>query len=97
MPDDFDATLESALDAVTSSLQGSYKKPMRDLLALSMNDIKNSVPNVSYTDYSRLLSVVEHASAANLAQARLKDKITSLGKKAVSIAKLAPSLAALLG
>lgn len=96
MSDDFDKDLEAALDAADKALNdGPYKKAMRDLLALSMTEIKSSVPKVSYLDYSKLLSVVEQASAANVAQAKLKENIISLGRAAISIAKLVPSLAAL--
>ena len=97
MSDDFDKDLEAALDAADKALNaGPYKKAMRDLLALSMTEIKSSVPKVSFSDYSKLLSVVEQASAANLAQANLKEHIVSLGKTAISIAKLVHPLAAIL-
>ena len=96
MSDDFDADLEAALDAAEKALnEGPYKKAMRDLLALSMAEIKDAVPKASYADYSKLLSVVEQASAANFAQANLQANIVALGKTAVSIAKLIPSLAVL--
>lgn len=93
---DFDKTLADALDAADDALnKGPHKKALQALLAMSMADIKSAVPQASVTDYSKLLSVVEQASAANLAQGELKDKISALGKSAVSIAKLVPSLAAL--
>ena len=97
MSDDFDKDLEKALDMAEIALkEGLYKKAMRDLLALSMEEIKSAVPKVSFVDYSKLLSVVEQASAANLAQAELKNNIVSLGNTALNIAKLVPSLAAFL-
>ena len=96
MSDDFDEDLEAALEAADKALnEGPYKKAMRNLLALSMEEIKSAVPKASYADYSKLLSVVEQASAANLAQANLQNNIVALGKTAVSIAKLIPSLAVL--
>jgi hypothetical protein len=95
MPDDFDTALQDALDATAASLNGPYKQALRTLLALSMNDIKSTVPTASYADYSKLLSVIEHASARNVAQAELVEKIKVLGTRAVSIAKLVPSLAAI--
>ena len=59
MSDDFDKDLEEALDAAEKALnEGPYKKAMRDLLALSMAEIKGSVPKASYADYSKLLSVL---------------------------------------
>ena len=96
MSDDFDADLEAALDAAEKALnEGPYKKAMRDLLALSMAEIKDAVPKASYADYSKLLSVVEQASAANFTQADLQANIVALGKTAISIAKLIPSLGVL--
>ena len=96
MSDDFDTELEAALDAAEKALnEGPYKKAMRDLLALSMAEIKDAVPKASYADYSKLLSVVEQASAANFTQADLQANIVALGKTAISIAKLIPSLAVL--
>jgi hypothetical protein len=94
--DDFDAALNSALDDAEIALeQGKYKSQLRALLALSMSDIQKTVPKVSFTDYSKLLSVVEQASAKNIAQADLVANIQALGGTAVSVAKLVPSLAAL--
>lgn len=96
MSEDFAEDLEAALNAADKALkEGKYKNAMRDLLALSMTEIQSSVPKVSYSDYSKLLSVVEQASASNIAQANLKEKITFLGKAAIGIAKLVPSLAKL--
>lgn len=96
MADDFDDELNNALNAADEALnKGPYKKAMRDLLKLSMDEIKETVPSVSFADYSKLLTVVEHASAANLAQAELKDNIVALGAVGVKIAKMIPSLAAL--
>ncbi len=96
MADDFDDDLEKALKAADEALdKGPYKKALRDLLALSVDQIKETIPSVSYADYSKLITVVEQASAANVAQAALKEKITALGSTVVRIAKMIPSLAAL--
>ena len=93
----FDDDLQDAFDAADKALEsGPYKKAMRELLNKSMDEIKQTVPKASYADYSKLLSVVEQASAANVAQADLKDKIILLGNKAVAIAKMIPSLAAII-
>jgi hypothetical protein len=96
MSDTFDDDLAAALKAADDALnKGPYKKAMRDLLALSMEEIKSAIPTVKYSDYSKLMTVVEQASAANIAQASLGEKITDLGSVAVKIAKMVPSLAAL--
>lgn len=95
--DEFDKVLEAALDAAEDGLnKGKYKQSLKSLLALSMSDIKASVPKASYADYSKLISVVEQASAKNIAQATLVSNIKALGKGAVSIAKLIPGLAGML-
>jgi hypothetical protein len=97
MDDDFDKALNDALDVAGAALNdGKYKQSLRALLSLSMSEIKTSIPKASYTDYSKLISVVEQASAKNVAQAALVDNIRVLGAKVVSIAKLVPSLAAIL-
>jgi hypothetical protein len=96
MSDDFDQELEAALNDAEKALDnGKFKSAMQDLLALSMDEIKGTVPKVSYADYSKLLSVVEMASSKNFAEAKLKDQIVALGEVAVSVAKLVPALAAL--
>ena len=97
MDDDFDKALEAALDDAEEALnKGKYKQSLKALLSLSMSDIKASVPKASYADYSKLISVVEQASAKNVAQADLVSNIKALGKKVVSIAKLVPGLASIL-
>lgn len=97
MVDEFDKALEAALDDAEQALnKGKYKQSLKALLSLSMSDIKSSVPKASYADYSKLISLVEQASAKNVAQADLVNKIKALGKRVVSIAKLAPGLASIL-
>jgi hypothetical protein len=94
---EFDEILKAALDDAEEGLEkGKYKQSLKGLLALSMSDIKASVPKASYADYSKLISVVEQASAKNVAQATLVNNIKALGKKVVSIAKMVPGLASIL-
>jgi hypothetical protein len=45
--------------------------------------------------YSQLVALVQRASAVNLSQAELKDRIVALGTTAVSIAKKVAGLATL--
>lgn len=95
--EDFDTLLLAALDAADKALnEGKYKKELRALLSLSLTDIKLSVPKASVADYSKLISVVEQASAKNVAQATLVFNIVALGKHAVAVAKLVPSLASIV-
>lgn len=96
MSDDFDQELEAALNDAEKALhEGKYQSAMQDLLALSMSEIKGTVPNVSYADYSKLLTIVEMASSKNFAEAKLKEQIVALGDVAVSMARLVPALATL--
>lgn len=97
MDEEFDKALEAALDDAEEALnKGKYKQSLKALLSLSMSEIKSAVPKASYADYSKLISVVEHASAKNVAQADLVKNIKALGKRVVSIAKLVPGLASIL-
>lgn len=97
MADDFDDLLSDALDTVDESLKrGAYKKELTALLTMSFADIKEAVPRASVADYSKLISVVEQASAKNLAQATLVSNIQALGKRVVSMARLVPGLAGIL-
>jgi len=97
MEDDFDKALNDALDVAEAALKrGKYKQSLKALLSLSMSDIKATVPKASYADYSRLISLVEQASAKNVAQAALIENIKALGQKVVLIAKLVPGLAGIL-
>jgi hypothetical protein len=95
--EEFAKALKEALDDAEKGLEiGPYKQALRALLALSMSDIKVSIPKASYADYSRLVTVVEQASAKNVAQATLVSNIKALGKKVVLIAKLVPGLESML-
>lgn len=95
--EDFEKALKDSLDSAEIALEnGKYKQALKSLLALSIIEIKASVPKASYADYSKLISVVEQASAKNIIQATLAENIRALGTKVVSIAKLVPSLAAIL-
>jgi hypothetical protein len=95
--EEFARALKEALDAAEDGLtNGPYRQALKDLLALSMQQIKASIATASYADYSRLITVVEQASAKNVAQAQLVQGIAALGKKAIAIAKLIPSLKPLL-
>ena len=97
MDDDFDRALEAALDDAEEALNnGKYKQSLKVLLSLSMSQIRSAVPTASYAEYSKLISVVEQASAKNVAQADLVNNIKALGKRVVSIAKLVPDLASIL-
>lgn len=91
----FEEDLEKALTVADDALKNGQGAILRQLLALSMDDIKKTVPKASSTDYSKLVTIVEHASAANISQAALKGHIQKLGSTAVNIAKMVAPLATL--
>jgi hypothetical protein len=87
--EEFDNAVQAALDRNKAALMGRYKKELGDLLKLSDEQLSAIVPDVTKTEtYNNLISVVKEASRANVAQADLQDKITTLGQGAVKIAKL---------
>ena len=91
--DDLEATLEQGREA----FQGKYSKQLNDLAGLSRKEVGAIVPGMTdLQKYDELITVVKAASAANLAQAELKNQIMKLGDVAVKIAKKVPSLAKLL-
>lgn len=95
--DEFAKLLQEALDSAEDGLKnGPYRQALKDLLALSMQQIKASIATASYADYNRLITVVEQASAKNVTQAQLVQNIQALGAKAVRIAKLVSGLNSLL-
>ena len=88
--------LEDRAAANRLAFEGEYKDEIQGLLGLSKEEIDKMTPGTTDLEtYSRLISVVKEASAANVAQAELKDNIMQLGELAVSIAKKVPRLATL--
>ena len=78
------------------AFEGQYREEIKELLGLSREELDQITPDTTDIEtYDQLITVVKEASAANLAQAELKNHILELGEVAVSIAKRVPSLAAL--
>ncbi|MCI0508169.1 MAG: hypothetical protein L0Z73_18995 [Gammaproteobacteria bacterium] len=74
-----------------------YKNELNELIGLSRADIAAITPGMTDLEkYDDLIAVVKGASRINLQQAQLKLQIEKLGGVAVKIARLVPSLAAIL-
>ncbi|HEX2115815.1 MAG TPA: hypothetical protein VHM01_15530 [Alphaproteobacteria bacterium] len=93
--DDFEAELEKSLERADAAFRGKYKKELQELLASSAEDLGIKPTITDAEIYSKLISTVKAASAANISQAELKDRIVALGRRAVVIAKRVSRLAAL--
>jgi hypothetical protein len=93
--DDFEAELEKSLDRADAAFRGKYRKELQELLASSAEDLGIKPTLTDAEVYSKLISTVKAASAFNLSQAELKDRIVALGKRAVAIAKRVGGLAVL--
>src|ERR1700722_16944214 len=93
---EFDNLFAADVQTIASGMSGSYAQEVQDLLHLSGQIETTGTIAVTPTDtYAQLLALVQRASAMNLAQAELKDRITALGSTAVDIAKKVEGLATL--
>jgi hypothetical protein len=76
------------------AFEGIYREEIEGLLGLSRAEIDQITPGATdLQTYAQLVTVVKEASAANIAQAELKSRITALGEIAINIAKRVPKLA----
>lgn len=88
--------LQERAKANRLAFEGQYREEIEGLLGLSREELDQITPDTTDLEtYDQLITVVKEASAANIAQAELKNRIMELGKIAVSIAKHVPKLAAL--
>lgn len=88
--DDFDNAVQAALDRNKAALMGHYNEEIGSLLHLSSEQLSAIIPDTATRTetYNNLISVVKEASRANVQQADLENKISSLGQDAVKLAKL---------
>jgi hypothetical protein len=94
--DDFDRLFAADVVNVKDGLGGQYAQDIQDLLHLSgQAETEGTIAVVPTETYSQLVALVQRASAMNLSQAELKDRIVALGTTAVSIAKKVAGLATL--
>ena len=94
--EDFAKLLDDDLDIIHTAFQGIYKEEIEGLLGLSKEEIDKITPDTTDLEtYDKLIAVVRRASAANISQAELKNRIMELGEVAVSISKRVTKLAGL--
>jgi len=92
----FRRKVKKRLGAGRLAFEGAYREEIEELLGLSREELDRLTPGTSDLEtYDKLITVVKEASAANIAQAELKSRITELGEVAISIAKRVPRLASL--
>jgi len=92
--EDFAKQLDDDLDVIHNAFIGNYKEEIEGLLGLSREQIDKITPDTTDLEiYDKLIVVVRRASANNISQAELKNRITELGKVAVTIAKGVSKLA----
>jgi hypothetical protein len=94
--DAFRTKLKKRAEENRQAFNGIYKEEIEGLLGLSRDEIDQITPGTTDLEtYDQLVTVVKEASAANIAQAELKDRIMELGNIAITIAKRVPKLMAL--
>lgn len=92
----FESDLKETLEHSAEAFKGRYKDELNKLAGFSREAIDAITPDTTdLQKYDELIVVVKAASAANIAQAELKNQIEKLGTIAVEIAKRVPTLAAL--
>jgi hypothetical protein len=81
---------------ITEEFDGLYADQLKNLLAISRDEIDAITPDgTDLETYAQLIEVVKDASRRNLAQAELKERVVSLGELAVKISKKVAGLAAI--
>lgn len=94
--DDFDKMFAADVATIADGMDGQYAQAVQELLHLSGDaETEGTIAVVPTETYSQLIALVQRASAVNLSQAALKERIQRLGATAVAIAKKVPELAAL--
>jgi hypothetical protein len=93
----FKKKMQERAEINRKAFESEHKEMLVGLLGLSQDEIERVSVDVGIETYSQLIAVVQEASAANLSQAELRERIEDLGAVAVSIAKRVSKLAALFG
>jgi hypothetical protein len=97
--DDVDRALEASLLQTQMAFDNGdgNDNHLKNISALSLDDIAEAIPAGGGTAaHADLIRLLEEATRDNMQQAELGTRITSLGQSAMAIAKLVPSLAAIL-
>lgn len=94
--EEFRKRMQEKMKENRKAFEGEYSTQLNELMGLSKEEIDSVTPDTTDMQiYRQLISVVEEASAVNLAQAALKENIIDLGEVAVKLASKVPSLASL--
>jgi hypothetical protein len=91
----FDQMIQQDADTVDAAHDpnGPYARQIAALLALSGQiETAGTITVIPAADYSKLIGVVEAASAMNVSQAELLPRIQALGSVAIAIARKIPGL-----
>ena len=89
--------LEERARVNREAFKGKYKDALNELMGLSKSDIDAITPDTTDLEtYAQLISIVKEASADNIDQAELKNRIVALGEVGMEIAKRIPALIDLL-
>ncbi len=92
----FDQAFEDDVKTIDDGHSGPYAQQIQDLLHLSgQAETQGTIAVTPTKTYAQLIALVQRASAMNLSQAELKERIVALGDTAVAIAKKVEGLAAL--
>jgi len=92
----FDAAFDEDVCAIDKAHNGPYAAEIEDLLHLSgQAEISGTIAVTPTKTYAQLIALVQRASAVNLSQAELKERIIDLGDTAVKIAHKVGGLAKL--
>ncbi len=79
------------------AFEGLYKDELNALLGLSREKLDEITPDTTDLEiYAQLITVVKEASATNIEQSELANRIKALGAIALKIAEDVPKLAALV-
>lgn len=91
------AEMDRAADRAERALEGRYADIYRGLRNLTPDEIDDITPDTrDQKEYERLMALVQEASAHNMDQARLVERIHALGDTATRIARRVPGLAGLV-
>ena len=90
------ADMEAAAERAEQALNGKFEQAARELRSLDPETIRDITPDTTdEATYEKLMVIVQEASARNVSQAKLVERIRELGQIAVRIARKVPALAAM--
>lgn len=89
--------IDAAAARAAATLEGRFADAFKELRALSPEEIDSITPDTSeQKEYERLIALIHEATARNMSQAELAQRIGALGETAKKIAEKTTALSALL-